>query len=156
MKRKGIALAISIFMLLGFSFSINWEEAKGYEKFFSNFTQQNLAKAPCRVTPKKILEWIKKGEEVILLDIRTPAEASIVGLTYKNSMHIPMSELFKKENLERIPKDKKVVVVCHSGTRAVIATAFLRKLGFNNVYALKGGITGLAAFVTPKTTLGIK
>jgi rhodanese-related sulfurtransferase len=154
--RKVIGLIITSLLLTGAVFSIDWQEAEEYERFFSNFRQENLAKSPCRIKPKKLIEWLKKGEDVLLLDIRTPGEASVVGLTHKNSVHIPLDKLFKRENLERIPKNKKVVVICRSGTRAVVAVAFLQKLGFKNVYALKGGIKGLASYLSPKTTLGLK
>jgi len=61
---------------------------------------------------------IKKKEDFVILDVRTPQEQSIVGSTWKNTLNIPMHEVFKPENLSKIPKDKKVVVVCHSGERA--------------------------------------
>ncbi|WP_461832068.1 rhodanese-like domain-containing protein [Aquifex sp.] len=154
--RKYIASALLIFGLVGFSHAIDQHLVKVYDKMFSRLTQENLAKSPCRVTPKQVIEMIKNGEDIVLLDIRTDAEASIVGLTYKNSMHIPMDKLFKPENLKKIPRDKKVIVICHSGARAIAATFALRSAGFNNVYALKGGISALARYVTPKTTLGIK
>ncbi|NPA41299.1 MAG: rhodanese-like domain-containing protein [Aquificae bacterium] len=156
MKRMLIGLFVSGLLVSGVGYSLDWQEAKEYEQFFSHFNQENLAKSPCRIKPDKLINWIKKGEDVVLLDIRTPGEASIVGLTYDNSIHIPLDKLFKKENLERIPKDKKVVVICRSGTRAIVAVAFLQKLGFKNVYALKGGIKGLASYLSPKTTLGLK
>ncbi|NPB06648.1 MAG: rhodanese-like domain-containing protein, partial [Aquificae bacterium] len=38
----------------------------------------------------------------------------------------------------------------------LVATTALRSVGFDNVYALKGGIVKLADFVTPKTTLNLK
>ena len=138
------------------SFPIDWELAKKYDAIFSRLDQKTLSKSPCRVNLKQVLEMIKKGEDIVLLDIRTEPEQSIVGLTYKNSLHIPMDELFKEENLKKLPRDKKIIVVCHSGARAIAVTFALRSLGFDNVYALKGGIAGLANYVTPKTTLGIK
>ncbi|GAB6065687.1 rhodanese-like domain-containing protein [Aquifex pyrophilus] len=154
--RKYVASVLLVLGFVGFSQAVDQELVKKYDRMFSQFTQENLAKSPCRVTPKQVVEMIKKGEDVVLLDIRTDAEASIVGLTYKNSMHIPMDKLFNPENLKKIPRDKKVIVICHSGARAIAATFALRSAGFDNVYALKGGIAGLADYVTPKTTLGIK
>ena len=155
MKRL-IAAASTMLVLVLPSFPIDWELAKKYDAIFSKLDQKTLSKSPCRVNLKQVLEMIKKGEDIVLLDIRTEPEQSIVGLTYKNSLHIPMDELFKEENLKKLPRDKKIIVVCHSGARAIAVTFALRSLGFDNVYALKGGIAGLANYVTPKTTLGIK
>jgi len=154
--KKYIAVALAVISLGGFSFGIDKALAQKYDKIFSQLTQENLIKSPCRVTPKQVLKMIKKGEDIVLLDIRTEAEQSIVGITYKNSLHIPMDKLFKPENLAKLPKDKKIIVICHSGARAIAATFALRSIGFKNAYALKGGISALARYVTPKTTLGIK
>ncbi|AAC07504.1 putative protein [Aquifex aeolicus VF5] len=154
--KKYLAVALAVVSFGGLSFGVDEALIKKYDKMFSQMTQETLAKSPCRVTPKQVVEMIKKGEDVVLLDIRTEAEQSIVGLTYKNSLHIPMDKLFKPENLKKIPRDKKVIVICRSGARAIAATFALRSAGFDNVYALKGGIAALADYVTPKTTLGIK
>jgi len=156
MIRKYILSAVALLSIAGASFGIDKELAQKYDKLFSQFTQEALAKSPCRVSPKAVVEMIKKGEPVVLLDIRTEAEQSIVGLTYKDSLNIPMDKLFKPENLAKIPKDKKVIIVCHSGARALVAAFALRSVGFENVYALKGGIAKLADYLTPKTTLGLK
>ncbi len=154
--RKLITTALAVITLSTSAFSIDWELAKKYDAIFSKLDQKALAKSPCRMTPKQVVEMIKKGEEVVLLDIRTKPEQSIAGLTYKNSLHIPMDKLFKEENLKKLPKDKKIIVVCHSGARAIAATFALRSIGFENAYALKGGIAALADYLTPKTTLGMK
>ncbi len=156
MFKRYLAGFLTALSLIGFSFAIDEYMAKKYDELFSKMTQKVLAKSPCRVTPKQVVEMIKKGEDIVLLDVRTEAEQSIVGLTYSNSLHIPMDKLFKPENLSKIPKDKKVIVVCHSGARALVVAFALRSLGFENVYALKGGIVKLADYLTPKTTLGLK
>jgi rhodanese-related sulfurtransferase len=87
---------------------------------------------------------MKKKEDFVILDVRTPAEQAIVAPTWKNTLYIPMHELFKEENLNKLPKDKKIVVVCHSGDRAAAVVAALRALGFNNAYQFKGGMVELA------------
>jgi len=123
-------LALSFALLVGLSGTapaVDWELAKKYEKMFSAFTQEGLTKHFYAISVKKLFKLLKEGN-VVLLDVRTPAEASIVGLTYKNSLHIPLNELFKEENLKKIPTDKPVVVICHSGARALVATTALRSV----------------------------
>ena len=68
-----------------------------------------------------------------------------------NSMTVPMNEVFKKENLKKIPTKLKVVVVCKAGGRATAIATGLRNIGFNNVYVLKNGFSELAKYVSPKT-----
>jgi rhodanese-related sulfurtransferase len=67
------------------------------------------------------------------------------------ALHIPLDLLLQKENLDRLPGDGKIVVVCHSGSRAVVATTLLKAIGFGNVVYLDGGVTALANAVTPKS-----
>ncbi len=63
---------------------------------------------------------------------------------------IPIKELFKPDNVARIPTDKTVVVFCLSGTRATAAGTALRHIGFENVHILKGGYKALVAYMSPK------
>jgi rhodanese-related sulfurtransferase len=88
---------------------------------------------------------------VILLDVRTKKEQSIVGLTFENSLRLPMNEVFTPESLATIPTDKKVIVTCKSGVRCTVIALALRNIGFENVFAMKGGLTGLMKYLSPKT-----
>jgi len=71
-------------------------------------------------------------------------------MTLPGSMRIPASELFLPQNLERIPQDKTVVIVCKSGIRATAMGTALRHVGFDNVYLLRGGIMSLSKYLGPK------
>lgn len=68
-------------------------------------------------------------------------------------MHISLDELFRPENLDRLPTDRPIIVGCHSGNRSLLAAVNLKMLGFKNVHSLKGGLAAFAANTTPKTTL---
>jgi len=149
-------VTIILIVLSTFAYSVDTELAQKFDKIFSQFTHDFWAKSKISIKPKDLINMIRKGENIVLLDIRTPQEMSIVGITFKNSLRIPMNELFKEENLKKIPKDKKVIVVCRSGGRALVAAVALRSVGFSNVYVLKGGISKLASYLSPKTTSGIK
>lgn len=150
MKKMFLAV-LMVFVLSGSLFAYDKELAVKFDSMFSKMTQEVLAIAPCQITPEKVLEMLNKNEDFYVLDIRTPAEQNFVGITFKNGLHIPMNQVFKKENLDKLPKNKKIVVVCHSGTRAAPTTLALRMVGFDNAVMLKGGISALAAAVTPKT-----
>lgn len=149
--KKLLLTVLFILSVSSASFAYDEELAKKFDGMFSQLTQEVLAIAPCQITPEKVLEMLNKKEEFFVLDIRTPAEQSFVGITFKNALHIPMNEVFKQANLAKLPKDKKIVVVCHSGTRAAPTTMALRMIGFENAVMLRGGISALAAAVTPKT-----
>ncbi|MCK5686441.1 rhodanese-like domain-containing protein [bacterium] len=57
---------------------------------------------------------------------------------------------FTKQNLSKIPKDKKIIVICAYGGRSVAISISLRHIGFKNIYMLKGGIVELAKYMNPK------
>jgi rhodanese-related sulfurtransferase len=61
-----------------------------------------------------------------------------------------MNELFKHEQLARLPNDKPIVVLCKSGTRATAVATALRDVGFEDTYVLKGGFKGLIAYLGAK------
>lgn len=150
MKKLFFSFIASV-LLLSKAFAYDEALAKKFDSFFSQMTQEVLAIAPCQVTPEKVLEMLNKNEDFYILDIRTPAEQNFVGFTFKNAIHIPMNEVFKKSNLDKLPKDKTIVVICHSGTRAAPTTMALRMIGFEKAVMLRGGISALAQAVTPKT-----
>jgi len=130
---------------------INESLARMYEQFFASFEEQKVQEALHLLPPEKVIEAIKKDEKVVLLDVRTKQEQSIIGLTYRDSLSLPMNEVFRPENLARIPRDKKVIVTCQSGVRCTVIALALREIGFENVYAMKDGLTALMEYLTPKT-----
>lgn len=78
----------------------------------------------------------RKTRDTRFLDIRTREEFDAV--------KIDGAVLFTQESLQEImntwPKDTPVIVVDHTGTRALDAAAYLTGHGFENVRALRGGI----------------
>jgi rhodanese-related sulfurtransferase len=83
--------------------------------------------------------------------VRTEQEQSIIGLTFAETLHLPMNQVFKPENLAKIPTDKKVILTCQSGVRCAVIAVSLRNIGFDNVYTMKGGLVGLMTYLSPKT-----
>lgn len=96
------------------------------------------------------MKLIRDNGQYVLLDVRSEGETSVFGLNGKNAMHIELKELFKKENLDKLPTDKMIIAVCHSGTRGLMAAMGLKQIGFKNVQVLKGGLITLAEANTPK------
>jgi rhodanese-related sulfurtransferase len=93
---------------------------------------------------------LREGKEFTFLDVRTDGEASVIKLNGKNALHIPIDTLFTPKNLDKLPTNKPLIVVCHSGTRATMAAVGLKELGFKNVQVLKGGLISLAIANNPK------
>ncbi len=151
-----ISLLISSFILVNSAFAYDAEMAKKFDSMFSQMTPEVLTLRPCQITTKDILEMIKKKEDFVILDIRTPAETKLIAPVWKGSLIIPMHELFKPENLSKLPKDKKIAVLCHTGDRAAAAVVGLRAVGFHNAFQFKGGIAEFAKEVGRLATEYVK
>ncbi|NJD52601.1 MAG: rhodanese-like domain-containing protein [Candidatus Methanoperedens sp.] len=82
-------------------------------------------------------------QEVFILDVRTEGEYAaghIKGSTLLAVQDIPEQELAEK--LKELPKDRKILVYCRSGSRSAKASGVLAENGFTQVYNMQGGITG--------------
>jgi|JFJP01.1.fsa_nt_gi rhodanese-related sulfurtransferase len=119
----------------------------------SKLDRKYLAEGGCKVSAADILKSLSNKEKVVLLDVRTPAEQQVVGLTHPNALSIPLDNLMLKENLDKLSqyKDSKIVVVCYSGERAALATGLLQAAGVPNVSFLGGGLIQLVTALTAKT-----
>jgi len=92
------------------------------------------------VTVKELKAMQESKEDFQLIDIREEYEFDICNLGGKL---IPMGEI--TDNIDKISKDKKVVLHCRSGKRSASVIQMLEQQhGFTNLYNLKGGIMAWA------------
>ena len=150
-KKSLISIAItSLLLMASASPAYDIELANSYQNLFANVTGAKLGKHFHLIKPDVFVEDIKKGKAHMALDVRTKKEQGILAITLPGSMRVPVNVLFEKENLDRLPTDIPIVVICKSGVRATAVATALRHTGFNNAYILKGGIQGLSAYLGPK------
>lgn len=83
---------------------------------------------------------IAEGGDFLLLDIRSAGE--LVQGVLPDAEHIPMHLL--PVRMADLPKDKDVILYCHSGARSYHACAYLAQQGFSNAINLRGGILAWA------------
>jgi hydroxyacylglutathione hydrolase len=81
------------------------------------------------------LEQFRGLKDPFVLDVRTTGEYAAGHLP--NATHIHAGRLLA--SLERIPRDRPVVVHCQGGARSAAAVSALRVHGFENVLDLGGG-----------------
>lgn len=92
------------------------------------------------VTVKELKAMQESKEDFQLIDIREEYEFDICNL---GGELIPMGEI--TDNIDKISKDKKVVLHCRSGKRSASVIQMLEQQhGFTNLYNLKGGIMAWA------------
>lgn len=88
------------------------------------------------ISPKELKQLMDDKKDFQLIDVREEYEFDEVNI---NGELIPMGEVM--ENIDKISKDKQVVVHCRSGKRsATVISALESQHGFTNLYNLKGGI----------------
>lgn len=83
---------------------------------------------------------IAEGDDFILLDIRSAGELAQGVLP--DAEHLPMHMLPLR--MSELPKDKDVILYCHSGARSYHACAYLAQQGYENAINLRGGILNWA------------
>lgn len=111
-----------------------------YEQFCSSTSTKNIKE----ITPQQLTDW-QQQEDVQLIDVREPYEYEIVNI---NAQLIPLNTI--ADNVNRIERNKKVVLHCKSGSRSAQAIRILEKeFGFTNLYNLQGGILQYIDEVAP-------
>lgn len=84
-------------------------------------------------------------QQTVLVDVREPYELEICSIA--GARHIPMRQI--PHQLDALPRDKHILVLCHSGGRSMRVTEFLRAQGFTAVSNVAGGIDAWAREVDP-------
>jgi len=98
------------------------------------------------VTVQELKKLMDSNADFQLIDVREPHEYDICNL---NGELIPMSDI--PNNVDKISKDKQVVLHCRSGKRSGDMLLWLEKNhDFHNLYNLKGGILAWAREIDPE------
>ncbi len=88
------------------------------------------------ITPLDLKEKLDNKEEIVLIDVREEFEYNDFNI---GGTLIPMNTVF--ELIEKIPKDKTVVLYCAKGIRsAMVIQRLEEKYGYNNLVNLTGGM----------------
>jgi rhodanese-related sulfurtransferase len=100
-----------------------------------------------QLSPSELAQRLREAPEgTVLLDVREPWEREIAAIA--PSLHIPMNEVPQRTG--ELPRDRSIVVYCHSGARSLLVAAFLEGQGFPAVTNLDGGIDRWSVEVDPK------
>lgn len=88
------------------------------------------------VSPSELHEMQEHHADYQLIDVREPDEYENANI---GGELIPLAQV--SQNVDKIDKDKKVVIMCRSGKRSANAINLLEEqYGFTNLYNLEGGI----------------
>lgn len=100
------------------------------------------------IFPWDLQDEIDAGSDAILVDVRCPPEFQLARI--EGSINVPRGVLELAVDWgyeETVPelvqaRDRRVVLICRSGNRSVLAAHTMALMGFSNVQSLKTGIKG--------------
>ena len=93
-------------------------------------------------------ELLSSSQPPLAIDVRAPRERDQKYIA--GSVSVPLNHL--AENLEKLPRDRPLLVYCTGGYRSSIAASLLQRSGFGPVGEIAGGIAGWESANLPVQT----
>lgn len=118
---------------------------KTFDEWLSALDLDFWGTAQHKIMPTQFFERLRNGEDIALLDTRSPEEVNFLALPL--ALHIPVNEL--PQRWQEVPTDRLVGVFCSSGARAAIGYAYLHLHGLDNVRILDANIADLTGEFMP-------
>jgi NADPH-dependent 2,4-dienoyl-CoA reductase/sulfur reductase-like enzyme/rhodanese-related sulfurtransferase len=88
------------------------------------------------VTSSEVKAMIDRKADVVLLDVRSPAE--VQAMPFPGAVNIPLEVLRKRWT--ELPKDKEIIAFCKISLRGYEAALILKVEGFTKVKVMDGGV----------------
>lgn len=115
------------------------------------------------IEPSDLKNKMDSGENLYILDVRTPDEYKSWKLSYDKHIEpslVPLDKLSFDEQIRNIPKDREVITVCSHGMRSKMAAEYLSQLGYN-AKSIRGGMVAWnkvndLALIPSRTDLNLK
>lgn len=101
------------------------------------------------ISVDELNDLIQEGKDFQLIDVREPSEYEEANI---DGELIPMNTI--PQNIDKVSKDKQVVIMCRSGKRSANVIAYLEQQGFDNLYNLDGGIMAWGQEIDPSKMVG--
>ena len=128
----------------------DWDISPASKPFHSHYElpsamSENAQEYVFEIDCPSVKTLLDDGEEILLLDVRTPAELDIASLS--GATLIPMQEIETRISELDGQRDRRMIVFCHHGGRSERVALWLRQLGFAGVQNMTGGIDAWAVQV---------
>lgn len=100
-------------------------------KKMNDVLMKGLEEGHWQVTADEVYMWIKtEQKDFLIVDVR-PNPSEYKEGHIPGAIHMPYNEVLKAENLKRLPKDKKIILVCATGQLENLPVIALRTLGYD-------------------------
>jgi rhodanese-related sulfurtransferase len=84
-----------------------------------------------QVKADEVYGWMQaKKTDFVIVDVR-PNPPGQQGGKMPGAIYIPYNEILKAENLKKLPKDKKLILVCVTGQTQNLPLLVLRTMGYD-------------------------
>lgn len=126
-------------------------------------TDNRAHNGPLEIEPYDLKNKMDSGENLYILDVRTPEEYKSWKISYDKQVEpslVPLDKLSSAEQIRNIPRDMEVITVCSHGMRSKMAAEYLSQLGYN-AKSIKGGMVAWnkvndLALIPSNTDLNLK
>ncbi len=102
----------------------------------ANVLGNKLSGKTVGILPQRVAEKRDRGEDFILLDVRTETEYKSSRI--KGCRHIPLDKLASR--VQELDRSKEIITYCRAGLRAAQAYRILKNAGFDNVKYMDGSL----------------
>lgn len=117
----------------------------------ANLVRNKMEGRTSSISGPRLKKKLDDREDFVLLDVRGHGEHEAVNIEAPQVKLVPQPVLSK--NLETLPRDKEIVVMCRRGGRAYQSAAILKGRGFKDVKFLEGSLTSWCGEVRGKPIL---
>ena len=125
----------------GLILAISFAACGGGQETTKNTVQTAQTKQKAEVVnvqPEELKKALAEGEDVIVLDVRTPEEWNQGYIDGAQNIDIYSDDFTGR--VQKLDKNKTVYVYCRSGHRSMNASKKMINMGFTDVRNVEGGI----------------
>lgn len=115
-----------------------------HSQHLCGLVEVSLSDATDVIAPQQLNQFMAQRPDVQIVDVREPHEQSAGALTQYLTqpyavLEMPLSKLADALMAQRLRPEQPLLLVCRSGNRSLVACKVLGRLGFKQVFNLKGG-----------------
>ncbi len=117
----------------------------------ANLVRNKMEGRTASISAARLKKKLDSKEDFVLLDVRGHGEHEATSIPAPQVKLIPQPVLTK--NLENLPKDKEIIIMCRRGSRAYQSACILKGQGFEDVKFLEGSLTSWPCEIQGKPVL---
>jgi len=90
------------------------------------------------ITAQELKEKLERGDDIVVLDVRTADQFKTKHIQDDRVIQIALGDL--RDQIDKVPKEKEIIVICPMGRRAYEASRILQSAGCKDAKFLEGGL----------------